>query len=105
MGQLAAQLERISVDVASPDRHIRAGVHGRLQLTPEFRQRSYGSYDASELGHQLGRLATLAWVRYHREYTEIEAAYLDWVRARPGRIGPQFRAGGGGTDRDRRLAR
>ncbi|WIM98604.1 hypothetical protein ACTOB_002208 [Actinoplanes oblitus] len=51
-------------------------MRGRLQLSLEFRQRSYGSYDESALGHQLGRLATLAWVRYHREYTEVEAAYL-----------------------------
>ncbi|BCY08927.1 hypothetical protein [Actinoplanes sp. L3-i22] len=77
MGQLAAQLGRISVDVASPDGRLRAGVHGRLQLRLEFRDRSYGTYDDAELGQQLGRLATLAWARYHREYTEIEAAYLD----------------------------
>jgi hypothetical protein len=77
VGQLATQLEQISVNVASPDGRIRAGVCGRLRMKLEFRQRSYGSYDDAELGRQLGRLATLAWVRYHREYTEIETAYLD----------------------------
>ncbi|MFI1996291.1 hypothetical protein [Actinoplanes sp. NPDC020271] len=76
MGQLAERLERIHVEVASPDGSIHAAVHGRLHMSLEFRQRSYGSYDDPALGHQLGRLATLAWVRYHREYTEIETAYL-----------------------------
>jgi hypothetical protein len=76
VGLLAAQLERISVSAVSPDGRIHAGLHGRLQMTLEFRQRSYGGYDDDALGHQLGRLATLVWVRYHRDYTEIEAAYL-----------------------------
>lgn len=77
MGQLAAQLERISVEAVSPDGRITAGVHGRLRLTLEFRGRAYGSYPDHELGHQLGRVADLAWVRYHREYAEVEAAFTD----------------------------
>ncbi|WP_203743867.1 hypothetical protein [Actinoplanes cyaneus] len=56
-------------------------MQGRLQVSLAFQQRSYGGYDDAALGHQLGWLATLAWVRYHREYAEIEAAYLDGYEA------------------------
>jgi hypothetical protein len=75
VGQLAAQLERISVEATSPDGRIRAGLGGRLHLALEFRDRSYGSYADSELGHQLGRVAALVRVRYRREYSEVEAAF------------------------------
>jgi hypothetical protein len=77
MVELARRLERITVGATSPDGRIRARVGGRLDLELAFAPRSYGRHTEAELGHQLGQLATLAWTRYHREYLEVESAFLD----------------------------
>jgi hypothetical protein len=76
MGELAKLLERIDVEVTSPDGQMTARVQGRVQLSLDFRGRAYGRYDDAELARQLGQLATLTWVRYHRDYMEVEEAFL-----------------------------
>jgi hypothetical protein len=78
MGELASRLERITVEATSPDGRIRAWVRGQLELDIEFGMRAYRSHDDAELSRQLGQLATLTWTRYHREYIEVENAFLDW---------------------------
>jgi hypothetical protein len=78
MGELAGRLQGIVIEATSPDGLIRARVRGRLDLDLEFGGRAYGSYPAAELARQLGQLATLTWTRYHREYLEVENAFLEW---------------------------
>jgi hypothetical protein len=77
MGELAKLLERIDVEVTSPDGQMTARVQGRVQLSLEFRGRAYGRYEDTDLARQLGQLATLAWIRYHRNYMEVEEAFLN----------------------------
>jgi hypothetical protein len=78
MGELAGRLQRIAIEATSPDRLIRARVHGRLDLDLEFATRAYGSYPDAELARQLGQLATLTWTQYRREYLQVENTFLDW---------------------------
>jgi hypothetical protein len=78
MGELASRLERIAVEARSPDGRLRAWVSGRLDLGLEFVPRAYRRYGEADLCHQLGRLATLTWTRYHREYVAVEDEFLDW---------------------------
>ncbi|MDR6325921.1 hypothetical protein [Actinoplanes couchii] len=76
MGELAGLLERIDVSATSPDGAIRATVSGRLRLTLDIRSRDYTSCSETDLAHRIERLATTLWIRYHREYAEVEEAFL-----------------------------
>ncbi|MEU8662593.1 hypothetical protein [Actinoplanes philippinensis] len=83
MGELARLLERIDAEATTPDGQIRARLSGRMQLALEFRPRAYGSCADAELGRRLSRIATMLWVRYHREYVEVENSFLGFPEPDP----------------------
>jgi hypothetical protein len=77
VAELADQLRAVTVEARSPDQQIIIEVRGARAVTVSLRPGAYHRYAEPELAHQLGQLATLAWVRYRRYQSEIIAAALD----------------------------
>ncbi|MFI1989082.1 hypothetical protein [Actinoplanes sp. NPDC020271] len=77
MGEFADRLSVLSVRAESPDGQIVGSVESPPQANISFRDRAYRQYSDGDLGHQLGQLAAVLFVRYRREYDEILSAYRD----------------------------
>jgi hypothetical protein len=71
VGEVADQLEDLSVTVSSPDGNIEARVTGGQARSLGFREGAYQRYSESELAHQLARTATLLFVGHDRGVQKI----------------------------------
>lgn len=71
MGEVADQLEDLSVTVSSPDGNIEAQVTGGQARSLRFREGAYQRYTEAELAHQLARTATLLFVGHDRGVQKI----------------------------------
>jgi hypothetical protein len=70
MGEVAEAVERLTVNVTSPDGRIRVHM-GNRSLKVRFAPGSYHSYSEEALESQLTRLATAVWSDYQRGYLAV----------------------------------
>lgn len=68
VGTVVGPLDRIVVDVQSPDRNISVAMRGRGDVEMRFAPGSYNWYEERLLAFQLGALATSTWVEFRRRY-------------------------------------
>ncbi|ADD42699.1 hypothetical protein [Stackebrandtia nassauensis] len=73
MGVVAGQLAALTVTVSSPDARMRATVTAGKPRSFGFRPNTYRFYTEDRLGHQLARLATLAYIGHQRGVDRIHA--------------------------------
>lgn len=73
--ELEDRIGLLVVDARSPDGHVSARVQGRGSVSVGIDRGEYGRYDESGLAHQLAQLATVAWARYRRLYSETLEDY------------------------------
>jgi hypothetical protein len=63
-------LDRITVNVSSPDQQISVRLSKVDQVELTFRRGTYRRYDELSLGRQLGQLATSTWLESRRAYRQ-----------------------------------
>lgn len=73
MGVVAGQMAALTVTVTSPDARIHATVTAGKPRSFGFRPNTYRFYTEERLGHQLARLATLAYIGHQRGMDRIHA--------------------------------
>lgn len=71
MGNVADNLDSLTVRVTSPDNKIMAQLTNRTQVTFEFRPGSYTDYKLATLQQQLSKTCRLLWTGYIRGYTQV----------------------------------
>lgn len=93
MGELADRLDRLTVQVSSPDQQITVHLDGRGGLADiQLSTSAYRRYATADLARQLRQLARLASVAYRRAFRELvdevftEPVYDD----SPDEVGPEL---------------
>ena len=82
MGEFADLVAALRVRAHSPDGRIFCEVAGPQQIEVAFPDNGYYEYLADrDLADQLGRLASVAFSRYRREYEEVLHRYRDYQPA------------------------
>jgi len=71
VGELADRLDRLSVEVVSPDRRIVATIRGGWDVDVDIDPRVFHGYRERALGDQLSQLGRLAYVAYQRERRKL----------------------------------
>lgn len=71
MGLVSDRLDKMITEVSSPDQQMSATISERDRVELRMRPGAYQRYDERGLAHQLGRLASLAWVEYRRGYLRV----------------------------------
>lgn len=85
MGEIAERMERMTVEVTSPDGRIKARLAGGSRLTVRFQPDCYPRYRGPELAEQLARLGNLLWTGHRQGYLRVmhEVAGTDLAEDRP----------------------
>lgn len=82
MGEFADLVGALRVQAQSPDGRISCEVAGPQRINLAFQGNGYSEYlSEQDLADQLGRLASVAFSRYRREYEEVLDRYRDYEPA------------------------